>query len=209
MPLLAPPPKLPGADVKRLTDTPHSSAEDKFQALRASGRVRVLCIRCRAKWSRDHKCSEVVQQHLVQELLDMFPQDEDTDEASPSSPTSSQVMMHLSVAALAGVSAPKTFSLMGDIQGIPLSILVDSGSSHTFISADKALSVSRIQKLDPALQVQVANGAVLSCASYLPSATWSVQDCSFAMDLKILPLTSYNMILGLDWLSSFSPMQVH
>jgi hypothetical protein len=43
-----------------------------FQALRALRRAKGLCIRYGAKWSRDHKCSEVVQLHLVQELLGMF-----------------------------------------------------------------------------------------------------------------------------------------
>ena len=28
-------------------------------------------------------------------------------------------------------------------------------------------------------------------------------------DLKLLPLSSCDMIMGLDWLASFSPMQVH
>lgn len=38
---------------------------------------------------------------------------------------------------------------------------------------------------------------------------WSVQGHSFSTDLKLLLLSSYDMILGLDWLASFSPMQVH
>jgi hypothetical protein len=36
-----------------------------------------------------------------------------------------------------------------------------------------------------------------------------VQGCEFSSDLKILPLSTYDMILGIDWLSSFSPMQIH
>jgi hypothetical protein len=36
-----------------------------------------------------------------------------------------------------------------------------------------------------------------------------MQGYSFTTDLKLLPLSAYDMILGLDWLSSFSPMQVH
>jgi len=31
----------------------------------------------------------------------------------------------------------------------------------------------------------------------------------FKSDIKVLPLSSYDMILGLDWLESHSPMQVH
>jgi len=77
LPLPAPPPKPATGDVKRLTDTPHSAAAEKFQALRALRRVRGLCIRCGDKWSHDHKCSESVQLHLVQEILDMFPPEDD------------------------------------------------------------------------------------------------------------------------------------
>jgi len=69
----------------------------------------------------------------MQESLDLFPDNED-EAAGPSSPTSSQIMMHLSVAVVAGVTSttPKTLTLTGDIQGVPLSILVDTGSFHTF-----------------------------------------------------------------------------
>jgi len=49
---------------------------------------------------------------------------------------------------------------------------------------------------------------VLSCDSHIPAASWSVQGYSFTTDLKLLPLSSYDMILGLDWMSHFSPMQV-
>lgn len=37
---------------------------------------------------------------------------------------------------------------------------------------------------------------------------WSVQGYDFTTDLKLLPMSSFDMILGLDWLASFSPMQV-
>lgn len=53
----------------------------------------------------------------MQEILDMFPKD-DADAAGPSSPTGSQIMMHLSVATVAGATAPKTLSLTGAIQGV-------------------------------------------------------------------------------------------
>lgn len=59
------------------------------------------------------------------------------------------------------------------------------------------------------LQVQMANGTLLPCSSYFPSATWYIQDYEFQSDLKVLPITSYDMILGLDWLTQFSPMKIH
>ena len=206
--LPSPPQKQAEGDPKRSTHHP-PSVEDKFKALRAARRAQGLCIRCGAKWSRDHKCAELVQINLVQELLDMFPDQDDVDSSDPPSPTVSQVMMHLSVAAAVGSASPKAFSFHGEIQGRPLFILVDSGSSHTFLSDVVAQSLTGVQDLTPALGVQVANGAVLQCTSYIPAATWSVQGYTFSTDLKLLPLSSYDMILGLDWLASLSPMQVH
>jgi hypothetical protein len=118
-------------------------------------------------------------------------------------------MMHLSVAAIVGKASPKTFCLFGDIQARALFILVDSGSSHTFLNVFVAASLTGVQQLVPPVPVQVANGAVLQCHSHIPDGIWSVQGCSFSTYLKILPLSPYDMILGTDWLSSFSPMQVH
>jgi hypothetical protein len=207
--LPAPPPKIMVDDAKRHTDTPLTSVEERFRALRANRRAHGLCYKCGAKWSRDHKCAEVVQLHLVQELLDMFPDDVTTATSTPESPTSPQIMMHLSVAAAVGTASPKTLCLSGQIQGHSLSILVDSGSSHTFIDSALACCLSGVQQLQPAVRVQVANGAMLSCTTHIPAAVWSVQGCAFSTDIKILPLSSYNMILGMDWLASFSPMQVH
>lgn len=117
-------------------------------------------------------------------------------------------MMHLSVAAVIGTSGPKTMCLLGSLQAQPITILVDSGSSHTFLSDKFRASLSEICALDPPIQVQVANGAMLLCDSYVPAAQWSVQGYSFVSDLKLLPLPTHDMILGLDWLHSFSPMQI-
>lgn len=144
LPLLPPPPKPTVCDVKRLTTTPPLSAEEKFQALRASRHAQDLCICCGAKWSRDHKCAKQVQLHLVQELLDMFPDSDEVDGSGPSSPTAPQIMMHLSIAAVVGKASPKTFSLIGKMQGRSLSILVDSGSSHTFLSSHMVAALSSV-----------------------------------------------------------------
>ena len=65
MALPPPPPKLADGEIKQRPNAPHTSVEDKFKALRASRRAQGLYIRCGAKWSREHKCSEMVQLHLV------------------------------------------------------------------------------------------------------------------------------------------------
>jgi hypothetical protein len=101
----------------------------------------------------------------------MIPELEDSEEMSLASPTASQVMMHLLVAALVGTTAPKTLCFSRHIQGHPLSILVDSGSSHTFISTSMAKTLSGVQQLHPVVTMQVANGAVLHCDSHILAVT--------------------------------------
>lgn len=99
--------------------------------------------------------------------------------------------------------------LLGALQGHTISILVDNGSSHTFLSAKLSPMLQGVYPLLQPIQVQVANGAVLSCSTYIPQAQWSMQGCNFVIHLKILPLPSHYMIPRLDWLQSFSPMHIH
>jgi hypothetical protein len=37
----------------------------------------------------------------------------------------------------------------------------------------------------------------------------SIANCCFTADMKILPISHFDIILGMDWLESFCPMQVH
>jgi len=147
---------------------------------------------------------------VVQELLDILHVDEDVEAAVPAeAPPIEQVFLQLSLAAISGIVQPRTMCFWGTIGNQHVKILLDSGSSHTFISTSVADHCSGIQQLPVPLQVQVANGEVLTCSSYIPAASWSIHNCQFTSDLKVLPLTSYDMILGLDWLEAHSPMEVH
>ncbi|XP_066380414.1 uncharacterized protein [Miscanthus floridulus] len=58
----------------------------------------------------------------------------------------------------------------GVLQGHSISILVDSGSSHTFLGSKLSSSLTDIQLLQPVLSVQVANGEILQCDHHLPNA---------------------------------------
>lgn len=143
-------------------------------------------------------------------MIELFQLDsEQTPSEHMSQSGDGQLFLTLSAAAVAGTMAAKTMYMIGSPQGQSVKILVDLGSSNTFLSAAIADKLSGIQELSSPISVKVANGSVLSCSTYFPSAAWSVQGYTFTSDLKVLPLASYDMILGLDWLEQFSPMQVH
>lgn len=149
----------------------------------------------------------------MQEVLEVFqlsegpPVDSCDSSVQPDQPE--QFFLMLSCAAVSSAFAPHTMCLFGSIQGHPLRILVASGSSHTFISSDITIQLSSAHALVPPLQVRVANGQMLSCTTFFPRAVWQMQGYEFIADLKVLPLPCYDMTLGLDWLSSHSPMEVH
>lgn len=85
---------------------------------------------------------------------------------------------------------------------------MDSNSSHTFVTSIVASSISLIVSLSQPLQMQVASCSTLVCSSQIHDASWLVQGYEFKSDLWTLTLSGYDMILGLDWLAWFNPMQV-
>jgi hypothetical protein len=102
----------------------------------------------------------------------------------------------------------RTLQLSGEIQGRPIVVLVDSGSSHTFLNTSLASVVSGVIPLCAPTPVKIADGSVVQCSLQIPHAEWSVQGYKFHSALKLLPLGSFDLILGMDWLEAFSPMQV-
>jgi len=208
-----PPPPLYDKTKTSVSSTPEAAPpttkpqpdSDKLAALKAYHRAMGLCYKCGEKWAHQHKCPPTVQLHVLQEVWELFQLHADDN----TSTDSSELCMAISQAALTGQSAPKTLKLMGSLQGHPMVILVDSGSTHTFVSATLAAKLSGASPVLTPLCVNVANGNQLLCHSEFVDISWSVQSYTFSSTLKVLPLHHYDMILGMDWLERFSPMQIH
>jgi hypothetical protein len=188
------------AEDRRTTDAARAKpTEERWRALRSYRRARGLCQYCAEKWHKDHKCPDTIQLHALLEVMELFQVEEDSVSLEGSSgQDADQLFLAVSIAAVAGTSASHTMCLDGAIQNQPVKILVDSGSSHTFISERLASSLSGIVPVSSPLSVQVANGQKLQCVSILPEAFWCVDGYQFQSDLKVLPLSTYDMILGLD-----------
>lgn len=209
---LPPPPRPDNSPVAAPAEA--KSPTDKFSALRAYRRARGLCDRCAEKWKPGHKCSPTVQLHVLQELFELFSMEADDSATPPASLADpdtheAQLCVVLSQEALSGVEGPRTMRFEGSIQGHDLMILVDSGSSHTFLSQHLAQDLQGVTSMSHPITVRVANGQTLTCDTHIPSAHWFIQNCSFSSTLKILPLSHFDLIIGMDWLESFSPMKVH
>lgn len=95
------------------------------------------------------------------------------------------------------------------MHGLAVTVLVDSGSSASFIAATVAAQLPQLQRTPLEASVKVANGQILYCTSALLGCTFALGECQFQHGLRILPLESYDLILGIDWLELYSPMEVH
>jgi len=213
---LPPPPrgKLPqgqkGDDHRRGEAPRPVPQDDKVAALRVYRRARGLCFTCGERWGRDHRCGPMVQLHVVEELLAMVqPKEESGPSSDQAAGDTGSEFMHISQAAVEGSQGATTMRFQGTVQNQEVLMLVDSGSSHTFISTELAERLKATPSTIAPLRVKVANGGVMDCGQELLNLEWWTQGVQFHTSFKLLPLGSYDIILGFDWLSAHSPMNVH
>jgi len=189
----------PAVDSKSQASVQSSSDQDKLTALKAYRRAMGQCYKCGDKWSRGHSCPQAVQLHVVQELWELFQLH--TDEAADSSQDSEgELNVAISMAALTGIQTPRTLKFRGHLQSHDILILLDSGSSHTFVGQALAAQLVGSIPVAKSFTVQVADGGHLLCVSEFRACHWSIHSYEFQSDLKILPLQHYDLIVGMDWL---------
>lgn len=142
----------------------------------------------------------------MQELWDTLAFDDST--ASPDKQPAEQILLALSYDAQTGSHSTNTIQFTGAIQGKPIVVLVDSGSSSSFLAASIADQLIHLPRISITASVKIANGNLLRCTAMLPSCKFVIMGHQFKHDLKILPLDSYDLILGMDWLEQYSPMNI-
>lgn len=85
----------------------------------------------------------------------------------------------------------------GLLKSKPVSILVDTGSTHNFVSPRLAKALQKGDAITP-FDVMVGNGERLRCESQYDGAILSIQGRKFTADLFIIP--GADVVLGMSWL---------
>jgi hypothetical protein len=122
-----------------------------------------LCYKCGMKWNPGHKCSNFVSLNVVEELWD-FIQGEVSqmeDQCVPEEEDSGDDLVVLSANAAQGTDSTKTVRMVGHVGGKEVIILIDSGSSHTFISEALASRWRDWSPMHTTMQVKVYSENVL------------------------------------------------
>jgi predicted aspartyl protease len=103
-------------------------------------------MKCGEKWGRNHKCPEKVALHVLEEVMEAVQPDTTTEEVSDTTTEDSsdeKQVFALSNFVAAEVQGKKTIKLTGLVNNQQILILIDSGSSCTFIS-EKAVDTLRL-----------------------------------------------------------------
>lgn len=118
-------------------------------------------------------------------------------EDSPETPTE-QLLLALSHDARMGSHGHHTIRFHGNMVGHPIVVLVDSGSSASFLAASVAELFPHMPRSPMSASVKIANGQLLRCTAMIPECQFTLGDFTFQHDLRVLPLESYDLILGMD-----------
>lgn len=185
--------------------TSTTTQESKVASLRAYRRAKGLCQFCAKNGTK--VTTNTVQLHAIQELWEMLSPDQPSSDGEFEDSADQFMILLSSEAVLANITS-KSFRIRGLIQGMDMLMLLDFGSTHSFLNVVHVPKLYGLSTMHTPLSVRVANGTVLQCALELPNAVWSVQDLSFTSTFKILPLPFYDALLGMDWFEKLSPMTV-
>ncbi|RLN34410.1 uncharacterized protein C2845_PM03G18270 [Panicum miliaceum] len=183
--------------------------DDKLATLRAQRRAQGLCMKCGAKWGRNHKCPPQIPLQVLEEFLDATNID-DVEEEEPEQEelSSEEEVLSLSLSATEGIQGKKTIKLQGLIHNQEVLILVDSGSFSTFINTQTAAKLQYQLQGTQEVQVTMANGNVLKSNKMIADVTWWTQGHTFTTNARVLDIKCYDIVLGMDWLEQHSPMWI-
>lgn len=103
-------------------------------------------------------------------------------------------------------STGDTMRVKGMVWKKTLHILVDTGSSHNFLS-EKFTKIlqDQVAEMNP-LQVTVADEGRVVGSKMVKGFTWSMQGNNFSADVILFQLVGCDLILGMKWLKTLGPI---
>jgi hypothetical protein len=124
-------------------------------------------------------------------LID-FADVDDTDTGETADETTEEPI--ILVLAISGVRTKETMQLAISIGGASFRTLLDSGSTHNFITEDAAARTNLTLAPRGGMRVTVAD------------TPFVIEGEHFSADFYALPLTGYDIVLGTRWLASLGPI---
>ncbi|XP_026439743.1 uncharacterized protein LOC113338565 [Papaver somniferum] len=178
------------------TTTIKKLTQEEMKKIRAQG----LCYNCDEVYRKGHFCKgkkKIFMLQVENSESQETEEEEDIFEEAVDSPVRPD--LDISLHALNGNATGDTIRIPGVLNNHKVSILIDSGSTTSFI--DSALATSLQCNIDSTapMKVTVANGEYTLIHGICTQLQWSMHVHTFVENLRLLPLGGCDIVLGADW----------
>lgn len=170
-------------------------------------REKGLCYFCDEKFTFNHKCPNRQMLFLQLEECNDEPVLCDS-EVQINAELEEQVNAkdhHLSLNALKGGMGVGTIRFLAHIDQLPITVLIDGGSSDNFLQPRVAKFLKLPIQPAPMFKVMVGNGNYMTAEGLIQQFTVQVQGNSFQLPAFLLPISGADLILGASWLKTIGP----
>ena len=106
--------------------------------------------------------------------------------------------MEMSLHALFVAMKRKTITLIGKLDCEETLILVDTRSSDSYISSENVIAFDIPYRLVDPFSIIVGNRACVTSKAICPKVVWKINQHKFCYDLKMMDLSGWDIILGVD-----------
>jgi hypothetical protein len=168
--------------LKRLTPTELKERREKG-----------LCYNCNERFVPGHRCKKLF-------VIEACSEEEDNDSDMELEELEEIETPGISLHAMRGRDGFETMRVAGLIQAVPTTILLDSGSSHNFVSESLARKLQLHPVKGPRIRVMVASGEKLASKGKCVGVAVKLGKFQLQVDFFILPLEGYEVVLGTQWL---------
>ncbi|XP_055960653.1 transposon Tf2-1 polyprotein [Mercurialis annua] len=177
---------------RRLTTTPANNSGPKPSFIKRLSRPEMeerrakgLCFNCDEKFEIGHRCKKLF-------WLEVLVEEDEPDDEEPA----------ISFHAISGTQTTQTMQVEGIINGFPLLVLIDSGSTHSFVNEALIHQLHIQAEAKSNLRVMVANGEQVKSPGVCRKLPIQMGTQIFPFDLFLLPLCGFGAVLGVNWLKT-------
>ncbi|KAK6121452.1 hypothetical protein DH2020_044798 [Rehmannia glutinosa] len=175
----------------------------------AARRENGLCYNCDETFTLGHRCKNRVTYMIMTEDEELsYLQHHSTIETEEAPNPIPMEEVQMSLNAITGEDGVTTMRLFGEVNGHRLHILIDSGSTLSFIQESNAKKLGcQLEAVKPLL-VKVANGQRMVSSQRAKGFSWKMQGHAFTYP-RVLQNEGCDLILGGDRLKSRTPIEFY
>jgi len=168
-----------------------------------------LCFRCGEKYYPGHNCKAKQLNCMRGEEEAILPDEIEVPEPPDliiEGEIQHEVMEAICLSALSGSNQGVNAILVkGSVKNRVLAVLIDSGSTHSFIDEQAVSETGYVAEYSSPMKVTVVDGNYVMCHTSCPNFSWKMGGKSFKENLRIIKLGGCDLVLGNDWMKKNNP----